>query len=85
MTLRKAHLGDSEVDLTPVFGAEAVSLVHRADELQPCGSCAARLRTRADPLQVRPQASDMIELPDDFRDLLLALCDAGAEFVVVGG
>ena len=27
----------------------------------------------------------MIELPDDFRDLLLALCDAGAEFVVVGG
>jgi hypothetical protein len=29
MTLRKAHLGDPEVDLTPVFGAEAVSLVHR--------------------------------------------------------
>jgi predicted nucleotidyltransferase len=27
----------------------------------------------------------MIELPDDFRDLLLSLCDAGAEFVVVGG
>lgn len=27
----------------------------------------------------------MIELPDDFRGLLLALCDAGAEFVVVGG
>jgi hypothetical protein len=27
----------------------------------------------------------MVELPDDFRDLLLALCDAGAEFVVVGG
>ena len=29
MTLRKAHLGEPEVDLTPVFGAEAVSLVHR--------------------------------------------------------
>lgn len=28
MTLRKAHLGDPEVDLTPVFGAEAISLVH---------------------------------------------------------
>jgi hypothetical protein len=28
MTLRKAHLGDPEVDLTPVFGAEAVLLVH---------------------------------------------------------
>ncbi|MBM4362392.1 MAG: hypothetical protein FJ104_06905, partial [Deltaproteobacteria bacterium] len=27
----------------------------------------------------------MIELPDDFRDLLVALHDAGAEFVVVGG
>ena len=27
----------------------------------------------------------MIELPEDFRDLLLALCDAGADFVVVGG
>lgn len=27
----------------------------------------------------------MIELPDDFRDLLVELRDAGAEFVVVGG
>lgn len=27
----------------------------------------------------------MIELPADFRDLLVALCDAGADFVVVGG
>ncbi len=27
----------------------------------------------------------MIELPDDFRDLLVALSDAGAEFVVLGG
>lgn len=27
----------------------------------------------------------MIELPDDFRDLLLELADAGAEFVLVGG
>jgi hypothetical protein len=29
MTLRKARLGDPEVDLDPVFGAEAISLVHR--------------------------------------------------------
>lgn len=27
----------------------------------------------------------MIELPDDFRDLLVELVDAGADFVVVGG
>lgn len=27
----------------------------------------------------------MIDLPEDFRDLLLELADAGAEFVVVGG
>lgn len=27
----------------------------------------------------------MIELPDDFRDLLVALSEAGAEFVVLGG
>jgi hypothetical protein len=27
----------------------------------------------------------MIELPEDFRDLLLELADAGAEFVLVGG
>lgn len=27
----------------------------------------------------------MIELPDDFRDLLIELSDAGAEFVLVGG
>ena len=27
----------------------------------------------------------MIELPDDFRDLLIELADAGAEFVLVGG
>ena len=27
----------------------------------------------------------MIELPDDFRDLLVELHDAGAEFVVLGG
>jgi hypothetical protein len=29
MSLRKTHLGESEVDLCPVFGAEAVSLVYR--------------------------------------------------------
>lgn len=27
----------------------------------------------------------MIELPDDFRDLLVELADAGADFVVLGG
>lgn len=27
----------------------------------------------------------MIDLPQDFRDLLLAFCDAGVEFVVLGG
>lgn len=27
----------------------------------------------------------MIDLPDDFCDFLVELCDAGAEFVVIGG
>lgn len=27
----------------------------------------------------------MIELPEDFRDMLIALADCGAEFVIVGG
>lgn len=30
-------------------------------------------------------AAHVIELPDDFRDLLIELADAGAEFVVIGG
>jgi hypothetical protein len=30
-------------------------------------------------------AGNVIELPDDFRDFLCELVDAGAEFVVVGG
>lgn len=29
MTLRKTRLGEPEVDLSPVFGAEAVSLVYQ--------------------------------------------------------
>jgi hypothetical protein len=29
MTLHKGRLGEPEVDLSPVFGAEAISLVHR--------------------------------------------------------
>ncbi len=29
MTLRKARLGDPDVDLNPVFGEAAVGLVHR--------------------------------------------------------
>jgi hypothetical protein len=29
MTLRKSRLGEPEVDFSPVFGAEAISLVNR--------------------------------------------------------
>jgi hypothetical protein len=29
MTLRKSRLGEPEVDLSPAFGAEAISLVYR--------------------------------------------------------
>ena len=29
MTLRKSRLGEPQVDLSPVFGAEAISLVYR--------------------------------------------------------
>jgi len=44
MILRKARLGDAEVDLSPIFGAEAVSLVHHLTRMsyslagQPCSS-----------------------------------------------
>jgi hypothetical protein len=29
MVLHKAHLGEPEVDLSPVFGSDAISLVYR--------------------------------------------------------
>lgn len=35
--------------------------------------------------QIRAWPPDVNELPEDFRDLLLDLADAGAEFVLVGG
>lgn len=38
-----------------------------------------------DALPLRARATRVIELPEDFRDLLVELADAGAEFVVVGG
>jgi hypothetical protein len=31
------------------------------------------------------RAADVIELPEDFRDFLIELSDAGAAFVVLGG
>jgi hypothetical protein len=34
---------------------------------------------------LRPAQVGVIELPEDFRDLLVELADAGAEFVVLGG
>jgi hypothetical protein len=36
-------------------------------------------------VSLRATAFDVIELAEDFRDLLVAFHDAGAEFVVVGG
>lgn len=36
-------------------------------------------------MALRSPLSTVIELPDDFRDLLIELADAGADFVVVGG
>lgn len=36
-------------------------------------------------MPVRARSIVVIELPEDFRDLLIELHDAGAEFVVVGG
>jgi len=87
MDLRKGHLGEPEVELGPVFGAEAISLVHppHADELCTRRAAAAELSARANSLRVHSQAFAMIDLPQDFRDLLLARHDGRAEFVVVGG
>jgi hypothetical protein len=36
-------------------------------------------------LSVRGKETNVIELPDDFRDLLVELHDAGAAFVILGG
>ena len=36
-------------------------------------------------MAIRPQTPGVIDLPEDFRDLLIELHDAGAEFVVLGG
>lgn len=36
-------------------------------------------------MAVRPRMVGLIDLPEDFRDLLIELHDAGAEFVVLGG
>lgn len=36
-------------------------------------------------MSLRGEAGDVIELPEDFRDLLVELVDADAEFVVLGG
>lgn len=36
-------------------------------------------------MPLRRRAPDVIELPDDFSDLLIELHDAGADFVVLGG
>jgi hypothetical protein len=36
-------------------------------------------------LPVRSRKAFVIELPDDFRDLLVELHDVGAQFVVLGG
>jgi predicted nucleotidyltransferase len=45
----------------------------------------ARVQAVGNAVPVCPGVAEVIELPDDFRDLLIELADAGAEFVVVGG
>lgn len=45
----------------------------------------ATVRPRAYAVSLRAWPLDVIELPDDFRDILIELHDAGAEFVLVGG
>lgn len=45
----------------------------------------AGVRARVDALPLRTWTLDVIELPEDFRDLLVELADAKAEFVVLGG
>lgn len=45
----------------------------------------AGVRSRTYPVPVFPRVAGVIDLPDDFRDILCELTDAGVEFVVVGG
>jgi hypothetical protein len=45
----------------------------------------ATIRTLRNAISLRSWPALVIELPEDFRDLLIELHDAGADFVVIGG
>ena len=45
----------------------------------------SHILSRGNPRAIRARPSYVTELPEDFRDLLLELADAGAEFVLLGG
>lgn len=45
----------------------------------------AGVRPRTHPVSLLSWVAGVIDLPDDFRDILIELADAGVEFVVVGG
>src|SRR5689334_9461541 len=50
-----------------------------------CRQRAPPLFARRGPRPVRAGPTEVIDLPEDFRDLLIELSDAGAAFVIVGG
>jgi hypothetical protein len=87
VVLRKSTLLETEDDPTPIRGDEAVSLVHRLtrEAWSLAGLELPAYSRRDTPCRSRPAPAKMIELPEDFRDLLIELADAGAEFVVIGG
>lgn len=52
--------------------------------MDPLGTSLAVVREIDDPRASHDTCAAM-NLPDDFRDLLIALADAGAQFVIIGG
>src|SRR5262245_47057771 len=54
-------------------------------ELVRGGARATAVSAVRDPGAIPVEVASVIELPDDFRDLLVELARAQAEFVVVGG
>ncbi len=72
MILRKGRLGEPDVDIVPVSGADTISLASRLTRLSYAlaGRPFPTYAGAQIPCRFVPSAP-MIELPDDFRHLLL--------------
>ena len=60
-------------------------MISHPGKLVAWAACRSALRSRLDTVSFRAWPVNVIELPEDFRDILIELHDAGAEFVLIGG